>query len=172
MKKQSIFFAVGVCMACIAVVSGPTPVGAQSIVDSLSVKSEGRISVFQSDALKRMMECDTAASAGVQTHSPGLSEGLKSGTRVLHKVGYRIQVYSDNKQGTAKSNVQRIASEISEVYPLIGTYPAYKAPFWRLKVGDFSSRQEAVAMMSELKKSFPSLAGEMIVVRDRINVIE
>ena len=48
----------------------------------------------------------------------------------------------------------------------------YKAPYWRLKVGDFLTREEAVAVMAELKKSFASLAGEMIIVRDRINVIE
>ena len=91
---------------------------------------------------------------------------------MVHKAGYRIQVYSDNNQRMARSNAERIASRISSEYPLLGTYMVYKAPYWRLKVGDFLTREDAVAVMAELKKSFASLAGEMIIVRDRINVIE
>ena len=39
-----------------------------------------------------------------------------------------------------------------------------------MRVGDFVTREEALEMMQQLKKEFPSYAREMIVVKDRINV--
>lgn len=37
-------------------------------------------------------------------------------------------------------------------------------------MGDFITREEAMEVMQQLKKELPSLAREMIVVKDRINV--
>lgn len=140
----------------------------RNIVDSLALRSEGRIMVNQPVALAKRVMRDTASVDGDENRH----QELRPGTAVVHKAGYRIQVYSDNNQRMARSNAERIASRISSEYPLLGTYMVYKAPYWRLKVGDFLTREEAVAVMAELKKSFASLAGEMIIVRDRINVIE
>lgn len=140
----------------------------RSIVDSLSVRSEGRITVAQPWALAKRVERDTTTvgdDAGSRTE-------LRPGTKVVHKSGYRIQVYSDNNQRMARANAEKIASQISAEYPLLGTYLVYKAPYWRLKVGDFLTREDAVEMMAELKKSFGRISGEMIIVRDRINIIE
>ena len=140
----------------------------RSIVDSLSMRSQGRITVNQPASLAKRILRDTVSTVeNADNHRE-----LTPGTMVVHKAGYRIQVYSDNNQRMARANADRIASQISSQYPLLGVYMAYKAPYWRLKVGDFLTREEAVDMMAELKKSFGSLAAEMIIVRDRINVIE
>ena len=139
-----------------------------SIIDTLSVRSGGRIVVNQMGAVENMMSADTVG----QSSAVDRGDSFPS-TTITHKAGYRIQVYSDSKQRTAKANVERIASQISGAFPTIGTYTTFKAPYWRLKVGDFQTREDAVDFMqTELKKAFPSLAGEMIIVRDRINVIE
>ena len=49
---------------------------------------------------------------------------------------------------------------------------AYKAPYWRLRVGNYLTREEAEIALEDLKTKFPSLAGEMVIVRDRIIIIE
>jgi hypothetical protein len=54
----------------------------------------------------------------------------------------------------------------------MSTYVTSSAPFWRLKVGDFQTFQEARTILLELRKSFPSYGREMSVVKDRIKVIQ
>lgn len=82
--------------------------------------------------------------------------------------GYRIQVFAGNNSRTAQGTANSRAAEISAEFPQWSTYVVFKAPYWRLKVGDFPSSEEALAALSMLKKQFPAYAKEMRVVRDRI----
>lgn len=85
-------------------------------------------------------------------------------------VGYRIQAYSDNNFRTAKSSAKARAKAIAMKFPQYRSYLTYKAPFWRLKIGDFRSHGEATKVLNQMRKSFPNFSGELSVVRDRINV--
>lgn len=141
----------------------------RNIVDSIEIQSQHRIRIHQPVALKERLARDTAS---VLLPLSEERHDMKMGTLVVHRAGYRIQVYSDNKQRQAKFNAERLAGEISALYPLLGTYLTYKAPYWRLRVGDFQSRDEALSMLAELKENFPGISAEMTIVRDRINIIE
>lgn len=83
--------------------------------------------------------------------------------------GYRVQVYSDGNQRTAKAETQRKAAAVSRRFPNMRTYASYSAPFWRLRVGDFRTRREAEEAAASLKSAFPAYRNEIRVVRDRIN---
>ncbi|MDE6397013.1 MAG: SPOR domain-containing protein, partial [Muribaculaceae bacterium] len=48
-------------------------------------------------------------------------------------------------------------------------YQLFESPFWRVRLGDFRSRNEATEVMEEVKRSFPSYSPFLRVVRDRIN---
>jgi len=85
-------------------------------------------------------------------------------------VGYRIQAYSDNNFRTAKANAQQRARDIAMKFPQYRSYISYKAPSWRLRIGDFQSQREAHAALSKIKSVFPKFAREMVIVRDHINV--
>lgn len=85
-------------------------------------------------------------------------------------VGYRIQAYSDNNFRTAKNSAKSRARTIAMKYPQYRSYLTYKAPFWRLKIGDFRTHGEAVKVLGQMRKSFPAFSGELSVVRDKINV--
>lgn len=143
-------------------VNGETP----NLVDSIAELSEGRIIINQPDGLVHKMLADTLEPEEEDR------ERVKHGTKVIHKGGYRIQVYSDNHPRLAKSNVSRIASQVSSAFPSMRCYTVYKAPYWRLRVGDFEKREEAVEKLRKMKGRFPNLAGDMIVVRDRVNIVE
>lgn len=82
--------------------------------------------------------------------------------------GYRIQAYSGNNPRTSKGDAQSRAEAISTEFPQWATYVTFAAPYWRLKVGDFRSYEEAHAALSMLKKQFPDFAREMRLVRDKI----
>ena len=85
-------------------------------------------------------------------------------------VGFRIQAYSDNNHKTAKAAAQQRARDIAMKFPQYRSYITYKAPSWRLRIGDFKSRQEAQAALQRIKSVYPKFAREMVIVRDRINI--
>ena len=85
-------------------------------------------------------------------------------------VGFRIQAFSDNNYRNAKQNAQARARVIAAKFPHMRTYLSYKAPTWRLRVGDFRNKEDAQKALSALKHSFPAYSGEFSIVRDRINV--
>ena len=85
-------------------------------------------------------------------------------------VGFRIQAYSDNNYKTAKASAQKRARDIAMKFPQYRSYISYKAPAWRLRIGDFKTQREAQAALQRIKSVYPKFAREMVIVRDRINV--
>ena len=59
---------------------------------------------------------------------------------------------------------------IQQAFPELETYVTFTSPFWRLRVGDFRSYEEAGNALIQLKKEFPQMAREMRVVRDKIHI--
>ncbi|MDO9152110.1 MAG: SPOR domain-containing protein [Paludibacter sp.] len=84
--------------------------------------------------------------------------------------GYRVQVFSSNTQRTAKSEAFKIEKDIRELYPEYPVYVNYTSPFWKVRVGDFSSLEQAHTFRNELIKSFPHLKSETYTVKDQINI--
>lgn len=82
--------------------------------------------------------------------------------------GYRIQAFSGNNARQSQAEAQSRSSLISAAFPEYETYVSFDAPYWRLKVGDFRTYEEASAALSILKAHFPAYAREMRLVRDRI----
>ena len=85
-------------------------------------------------------------------------------------VGFRIQAYTDNNARTAKAAAQQRARDIAMKFPQYRSYISYKAPSWRLRIGDFKTQREAQAALQRIKSVYPKFAREMVIVRDRINV--
>lgn len=83
--------------------------------------------------------------------------------------GFRVQVFSDNNARTAKSEARSKQRIISSRFPQYQTYVMYTSPYWRLKVGDFRTQQEANNAADELRRAFPAYSKEIRVVRDRVN---
>lgn len=84
--------------------------------------------------------------------------------------GYRVQVFSSNVQRTAKSEAFKIEKEILDLFPEYPVYVNYTSPFWKVRVGNFSSYSEAQSFREELVKYFPHLKSETYTVKDQINI--
>lgn len=97
------------------------------------------------------------------------SEAGETKTAIKKIGGFRVQVFSDNNAKTAKNEARTKARAIASTFPQYPTYVVYSSPYWRLKVGDFHSQEEAEVAANQIKKAFPSYAREIRVVRDRIN---
>ena len=96
-------------------------------------------------------------------------EGESGVQRTCSRVGYRVQVFSDNNQRTAKNEARSKSRSIGARFPQYKTYVSYTSPYWRLRVGDFRTQQEASAAADELRSAFPAYSKEIRVVRDRVN---
>ena len=83
-----------------------------------------------------------------------------------------VQVFSDNNARTAKNEARSKQRIISSRFPQYQTYVMYTSPYWRLKVGDFRTQQEANNAAEELRRAFPAYSKEIRVVRDRVTVHE
>ena len=133
-------------------VADSTSADSPTIAD-LMVERHANVSITQPEELNARL---------VRSSSSGNNGEVTSGA------GYRLQVYSNNNARTAKSEAAARASQISERFPQWSTYVSWDAPYWRLRVGDFVTYQEATAAMSEMKQAFPAFRREIRVVRDRV----
>ena len=78
--------------------------------------------------------------------------------------GYRIQIFFDS--GTHSGERARKAKEEFEaLFPEIPGYVTWKAPNFRVRVGDFRSRLEAEKALKEIAEEYPNAW----VIKDEIN---
>jgi len=69
--------------------------------------------------------------------------------------GYRIRIFFDNSQ-TARAESEKTAVAFKKAWPGVGVYRTYESPFFKVTVGDFRSRSEALAFLQKLRGSYPS----------------
>lgn len=81
-------------------------------------------------------------------------------------VGYRVQVYSNNNARKAKSEAFELETKLLEKFPDVKCYVSYSAPFWKVRLGDFSNYAEAVVFAQRVKNELPKLANEIIVIKE------
>ncbi|MGL4410743.1 MAG: SPOR domain-containing protein [Bacteroidales bacterium] len=84
--------------------------------------------------------------------------------------GYRVQLFSGNQQNSSKNEAFSKEQRVRSMFPEIETYVTFKSPFWRLRIGNFRSYEDADQMMRRMKRAFPDFSREMYVVRDEIKL--
>lgn len=75
--------------------------------------------------------------------------------------GYRIQVYSGSGV-SSKNDAAKAQSAFLKLFPDEKVYMTYSAPFWRVRIGDYRFRSEAMTLLAKVKRHFPG----SYVVRD------
>lgn len=78
--------------------------------------------------------------------------------------GYRIRVYYDNGQN-ARNRSESIARSISNAYPGMGVYRTFESPNFKVCVGDFRTKDEALKVFHALKATYPTA----LLLKDTIN---
>jgi hypothetical protein len=81
--------------------------------------------------------------------------------------GYRIQLIM-RAGNTALDEVNELKTEFEESHPEISTYITFREPYYRLRVGDFRTRLDAVEFMESIKRSYP----QAWVIKDKITFPE
>ena len=100
-----------------------------------------------------------------------LQTAIKGGGEIVEIDGYRVQIYSSNLQQTAKAEALNLETKLqSQIEQPI--YVQYLPPFWKVRVGDFRTVEEAKEYKKQFVALFPSMMGDTYVVRDKIQVVQ
>ena len=76
-----------------------------------------------------------------------------NGSRTLN--GYRVRIFFDNKQ-TARVESEETLKRFESMYHDVVAYRTYANPYFKVTVGDFRTRSEAVKLLERIKGAFPS----------------
>lgn len=77
--------------------------------------------------------------------------------------GYRLQVINTSDRNAAIS----AKTKVYQLYPELKAYLLYQAPYFRLRVGNFTDKDEAEDYRKSLSKEFPN---SVFLVRDTVEV--
>ena len=78
--------------------------------------------------------------------------------------GYRIRIFFDNKQ-SARVESEETLKRFESMCRDVRAYRTYANPYFKVTVGDFRTKSEAMELLSRIKYSFPSA----FVVKENIS---
>lgn len=138
----------------------------KAILDELNtdVFGKGKVRVFEDEAISGVLGRPMAPARTVYT-IPG------SDVQYYRMRGYKIQVFSGNNQRTSKNEAYHKQGLLNSSFPEHETVVLFESPFWRLRVGNFQTREEANEVMSEMREKFPSFGKEMYIVVDEVKIL-
>lgn len=69
---------------------------------------------------------------------------------------YRLRIFFDNTQD-ARSVSEQIATEFTELYPDVPVFRGYTNPYFKVTVGNYRTKSEALKFLNEIKEKYPSV---------------
>lgn len=78
--------------------------------------------------------------------------------------GYRVRIFFDNGQ-TSRSESEAVLERFESIYHGVPAYRTYTNPYFKVTVGDFRTRSEAMALLVKLRNEFP----RALMVKEKIN---
>ncbi len=101
-----------------------------------------------------------------------LLDGVMNGDHEWVEIdGYRVQIYSSNQQQYAKAEALDLEAKLQDrVSHTI--YVQYISPFWKVRIGDFRSYEDAKEYKKIFVQQYPNMVGDTYIVRDKIKVLQ
>lgn len=127
---------------------------------------KGRVVLFQSDFLTRLVNNQIGLTGKLDSLSSARSHVMPT-VKNKHR-GYRIQVFAGGNSRASKKEAEEMKLKVLEAFPTLEVYNSFISPRWVCRVGNFTTYQEAVAMMHRMKES--GEFKEISVVRTMIEV--
>ena len=99
--------------------------------------------------------------------SPSLEQSMRShigSNRSRALSGYRVRIFFDNKQ-SARTESESALKYFQSIYKGVPAYRTYANPYFKVTVGDFRTKSEAMELLARIRKEFPSA----FVVKENIS---
>lgn len=129
-----------------------------------------RTQVRQNDVLESLREKGDNGQVSIYLDSlleENYNKHLVSNSKTRGIAGYRVRIFSDTGRG-AKDNQKRVRASFLSLYPDIDTYSMYEGSYFKIYVGDYRTKNEAVLLLERIKENFP----DAFVVEDNIVIEE
>lgn len=68
--------------------------------------------------------------------------------------GYRVRIFFDNKQNSRAAS-EAAMNRFKSLHPGIPAYRSYESPYFKVTVGDYRTKSEAMALLQRVKDAFP-----------------
>ena len=117
-----------------------------SILPSHDRGSKGTVTVHQSQSIIKALNSQIASNPSRKM------------------TGYRVRIFNDNKQNSRGAS-EAALNRFKGMYPGLSAYRTYTNPFFKVTVGDFRTKSEAMQLLDQIKGSFPSA----FIVKETIN---
>ena len=117
-----------------------TTLAGKSILDIMPKKDAGAVAdvnVFQADTIALAIREHVSANA----------------SRTMN--GYRVRIFFDNKQ-SARVASEETLKRFESMYHDVVAYRTYANPYFKVTVGDFRTKSEAMALLERIRYEFPS----------------
>ncbi|MGM9746847.1 MAG: SPOR domain-containing protein [Paludibacteraceae bacterium] len=147
MKKRLLLIVALCCTAVASNATEPTLFEALAAPDSLT---GANVVVYQDSIMRAALEAQQV-------------RGTETTIR-----GFRVQLFSSNNARTARDAAFKVEKTIREKLPHMAVYVTYTSPFWRVRVGNCTTHDEAQRLRQYLIEQLPGLATETYIVPDQI----
>lgn len=144
-----------------------------SILCSLAIMADDSTYVSQQDstAKRRQLITETMANAVVHqdsTITKLLNAFVNGAEDEMQEIpGFRVQIYSSNNQQVAKTEALTLEKQLSSQVD-VPIYVQYNPPFWKIRLGNFRTQEEAQNYKNTFVSQHPELQGSTYIVRDQI----
>ena len=141
-------------------------------ISTLTVVSaqDSGIKISATDALERLQQREINGQVLIYMDSLIIDNYMKHlvyNSKNRGVKGFRIRIFSDNGQG-AKDDQKRVTAKFLSLYPEIPTYPTYEGSYYKIYVGDYRTRREALRSLQVIDRKFP----DAFIVEDNIVIDE
>lgn len=82
--------------------------------------------------------------------------------------GFRVQLFSSNNARTARDAAFKVEKTVREKLPHLAVYVTYTSPFWKVRVGNCVSNDDAQRLRQYIIEQLPQFQAETYVVPDQI----
>ena len=115
---------------------------------------------------------DSATQANVVVHQDSIMRTALEAQQVRGNEttmrGFRVQLFSSNNARTAREAAFKVEKTIREKLPHMAVYVTYTSPFWRVRVGNCPTHDDAQRLRQYLIEQLPQLSTETYIVPDQI----
>jgi hypothetical protein len=143
-----LFLSVGLMVAMLAKADGQTLFESLATPDSLT---EAVALVYQDSLMQQALE---------RQHEGNNTE--------VSRRGFRVQLFSSNNVRTARNAAFQVEKTVREKLPHLAVYVTYTSPFWKVRVGNCATNDDAQRLRQYIIEQLPQFQAETYVVPDQI----
>ncbi len=108
------------------------------LADLQKNKNDGTVKIIQSESIRNVLFLH-----------------LEAQKRNIQNNGYRICIFADSGQ-EANRKAENVRSVFMGIYRNVRPYKTFNYPFYRVYVGDFKTKSEAMKFLKILERNFPN----------------